>query len=370
MDFEKVPILCVDDEPRVLEGMVPHLRRNYVAHLATSGAEALDILQKNPGIAVVVSDMRMPSMDGAELLARARDVAPDTMRILLTGQADVESAGRAVNDGQIFRFLTKPCPPLVLLTAIANAIQQREIVRAERVLLEQTLHGAVKVLTDVLALVSPGTFGRAGRVKSLASRLAVALELPDRWQLEVAAMVFQIGAIGLPPTVAEKWQSGAPLTPEEKELIARMPMTAKQVLGNLPRLEPVQEMLAAYGQPYEERRHGPSRGGPQAAQVLRVAVAFEGRPPPRPGGPDTKGYDPRIIDALVAASSRERPSRSVRIHRLEIGMVLAEDLRFATGALVVPAGFEVTERLLLRLRPVLGNIAGNEIRVLVPEAAE
>ena len=101
-------ILCVDDEPAVLEGLKMNLRRRFDVLTATSGAAALEVLEREEGIAVLMSDMRMPSMDGATLLAKARERWPFVVRLLLTGQADMNSAISAVNEGQIFRFLTKP----------------------------------------------------------------------------------------------------------------------------------------------------------------------------------------------------------------------------------------------------------------------
>src|SRR5262245_27108832 len=98
-------ILCVDDEPNVLEGLSMHLRRGHEVLTATSGRAGLDLLRDNPSIAVVISDMRMPQMDGATFLATARHIAPNAVRMLLTGQTEMESAISAVNDGQIFRFL-------------------------------------------------------------------------------------------------------------------------------------------------------------------------------------------------------------------------------------------------------------------------
>ena len=145
-------ILCVDDEPNVLEGLLLHLRRKFEVETAISGAAGLEILQRSDAIAVVMSDMYMPEMNGAEFLSRARQIVPDAARILLTGRADIDSAIAAVNNGQIFRFLTKPCPPLVLLTAIEAGVQQHRLVTAERELLEHTLHGCIKALADVLAV--------------------------------------------------------------------------------------------------------------------------------------------------------------------------------------------------------------------------
>jgi FixJ family two-component response regulator len=197
-------------------------------------------------MAVVVSDMRMPGMDGAAFLAEVRSRWPEVVRMLLTGQSDIESAIAAINKGQIFRFLTKPCPPPALLAAVQAAVAQHELITAERVLLEQTLHGSIKALTDMLALVSPVSFGRATRVKQLVSDIAGHLGLKERWQVEVAAMLSQIGHMTLPAETAERVYYGRALSNDEQRLVARLPGLTESLLGNIPRLETVREIQRTY----------------------------------------------------------------------------------------------------------------------------
>ena len=94
-----VRVLCVDDEPRILEGLENHLAMHYEVHFATSGAKGLQLLQSDGPFSVVISDMRMPEMDGASFLQQVRHQSPDSTRMLLTGQSDLESAITAVNKG-------------------------------------------------------------------------------------------------------------------------------------------------------------------------------------------------------------------------------------------------------------------------------
>src|ERR1700690_3969334 len=162
----------VDDEPNVLEGLSLTLRRGYEVVLAGSGEAGLDVLTRDPTIAAVVSDMRMPGMDGATFLGKARAVLPDATRLLLTGQAELALAIAAINEGRIFRFLTKPCPPPVLVAAVEAGVELHRLVTSERVLLEQTLRGSIQMLTDVLALAAPTAFGQAVRIQRYARDLA------------------------------------------------------------------------------------------------------------------------------------------------------------------------------------------------------
>lgn len=129
---ERPRILCVDDEQNVLDGLTRTLRSHFVVETVTAGAQALEKIRTGEPFAVVVSDQRMPQMDGVRLLAHIRTVAPFTVRVLLTGQADMESAIAAVNEGNIFRFLTKPCSTEALLNALDACVEQYRLVISEK----------------------------------------------------------------------------------------------------------------------------------------------------------------------------------------------------------------------------------------------
>ena len=164
-------VLCVDDEPEILEGLRDILRRRFTVVTATSGRDALALVEEHEPFVAIVSDLTMPGMDGAHLLEAVRRVSPDTVRLLLTGTADLGIAIDAVNRGQIFRFLVKPCPLDQLVAALDAAVDQHRLVTAERVLLEETLAGSVQALVDVLGLASPKAFGRASRLKAYVREL-------------------------------------------------------------------------------------------------------------------------------------------------------------------------------------------------------
>ena len=130
-------ILFVDDEPSALEGFQRVLHRKFDVHTATSGGEGLVAIQKDGPFAVVISDMRMPGMNGAEFLARVRQTAPETVRMLLTGHADLHSAIEAVNRGNILHFLTKPCERDVLVAAINSGLDQYHTAIGEKELVKK-----------------------------------------------------------------------------------------------------------------------------------------------------------------------------------------------------------------------------------------
>ena len=174
---KKPRILCVDDEARVLEGMHRTLRRSFDVTTALGAEEGIARLREDAPFAVVVSDMKMPVMNGAELLARVKEHSPQSTRMLLTGQSSMQDAIDAVNRGAIFRFLTKPCPPPQLIEALGQAVEQHRLVTAEKELLDKTLKGAVQVLVEALGLVNPMAFGRAQRIQRYVAHVVRSLKL-------------------------------------------------------------------------------------------------------------------------------------------------------------------------------------------------
>lgn len=232
-----IQILCVDDEPRVLEGLQNLLLGEAEVSLATSGAAALEILAERPH-PVVISDMRMPGMDGATFLAHVRERHPATVGMLLTGHSDLHDAAIAVNRAGIFRLLIKPCPPTDLLDAVRAAHRQFELQRAEKILLEKTLSGAIGVLTDVLGMVHPLAFGRATRIAAIVKHAVKVLGTPDGWQVELAAMLSQLGCITLDAALIEREQA-ATLSPEEAAQFRAHPAAARKLIERLPRLDQV-----------------------------------------------------------------------------------------------------------------------------------
>jgi DNA-binding NarL/FixJ family response regulator len=378
--MSRTRILCVDDEPLVLEGLTLHLRRRYTVQTATSGAAALDILRADPGVGVIISDMRMPGMDGATFLRETMTLVPDAVRILLTGHTDIDAAIRAVNDGHIFRFLMKPCAPARLTHAVDLAAEQHRLVTAERVLLQETLHGSIATLVDVLSLTNPAEFGRAMRVKQTVTALAVRVGMASRWQVEVAAMLSQLGTISLPPQTAEKLRDGRPLAEDEAEMVERAPAIAERLLAHIPRLETARAMLAGFSGARVDRdlvASGEEELVRRGAQLLRIATDFDvllaqGRAPAEAveallARGDT--YDAALLEALARLHGSDRTPSKVRdlpLASLQVGMVLAEDVRLTSGTLLAARGYQVTLGFVERARNFGAGMVKEPVRVVLP----
>lgn len=348
-------ILLVDDEVAILDGLRRQLREHFTVLTATGGAAGLELLESET-VAVVVSDMRMPGMDGVTFLSQVRARYPDSVRILLTGRADTKSAITAVNEGQIHRFLTRPCRPDLLLADLTSAVELNRLITAEKDLLRKTLRGTVETLTATLSLAQPTVFARAVRITRTVCELAEALGVEECWEVEVTAMLAHLGAISLPPGVLEKLEAGRPLTEDERAMADRVPAASAELVSRIPRLEGVASAIALHPARYD--------GGadlPLAARLLRVATDFDAGMSRQPSAQaaidrlagDPGAYDPDVLEALArchAVSARRVPPRQVALEEVEPGMAVAQDVVSATGVLLVGGGTVVTDPLIERLK--------------------
>ena len=334
-------ILCVDDDPNVLQAYQRALRKQFHIEPAFGGEEALQAVVEQGPYAVVVSDMRMPGMNGVELLAKVSEIAPDTVRMMLTGNADQETALEAVNQGHIFRFMTKPCPPEMFAKALEAGLAQYRLITAERELALQDAQRQREGVDRRAGLVNPAAFGRAARVRRLVHELCARRHVSAAWQVEIAAMLSQIGCVAVPEETLAKVYRGEPLTRAESEAFAAHPATGYELLKHIPRLEEVAEIVA-----YQEKRFdgqgypADNRCGaaiPLGSRILKVALDFDTL---LAGGASEdmamaeindrgEWYDPDVVAALREALAIERVHvvRRLRVPDLIDGAILAEDVR-------------------------------------------
>lgn len=360
-------ILMVDDEDAVLVGYQRMFRNEFQIETAPGGAAALAALEASGPYAVVVSDMRMPEMDGTQLLRKVKLIAPDAVRIMLTGDADVRSAVSAVNEGSIFRFLTKPCNKDTLGKALTAGLMQHRLLTAEKDLLENTLQGSIQVLTEVLSLVNPTAFGRALRVRRYIHHVATKMAMASPWRFEVAAMMSQLGCVTLHPETIEAVYAGRKLPPDEQKRFDAHPGVARDLLSKIPRMEPIAWMIA-------HQNDSAPVGGDSAklatadmrlgSNLLQATLAFDelvskglsqAEAASRLSREHTS-FDSRIFEALAQLDGEKKGTevRSCDVDELiPYDMVLEEELRTKTGMLLVSKGQDITPTLILKLKNFL-----------------
>jgi response regulator RpfG family c-di-GMP phosphodiesterase len=369
-------ILCVDDEARVVEAIVLHLRKNYQVSTALSGNEGLKTLKRMGGAAVVISDMRMPGMDGATFLNNVMHLYPDASRILLTGETGRDAAVSAVNKGHIFQFLTKPCTPDALKTAVEAGVVKYGLANTERAILKETLNGCVATLMEVLALIRPSAFGRASRLRRQVMEFAATLGCEDQWQLEAATLLSQIGHFCLPTGLLEKLRCGEKLTPQETILAGGAPHSASAVLRKVPRLEPVVQILTALTWTDEQvARLGDSTLG-LCTRILGVVLDYDALVTQGHAADasvqmlrgQSARFGERLLEqfgAYIAAEPNNPDLRTIPLGALKPGMAFTQDVRTPDGTLLVARGFEVTEVFLEHARTFGPDLLNKSVRILV-----
>ncbi len=355
-------VLLVDDEQNILEGYKRSLSREFQIETATGGEEALALVAEKGPYAVVISDMRMPGMDGLQLLSNLKATSPDTIRVMLTGNADMDTAINAINEGNIFRFLNKPCTKEAMAKTLTAALMQHRLVIAEKQLLEQTLSGSIQVLIEVLSLVNPAAFSRAERARRYIRQLVILMKLGNPWQYEVAAMMSQLGCVTLSPEIIDAVYRGKKLSAEEQTQYDAHPRVAYDLLSRIPRLEPIAWMIEHQNKPLPDPAVGGSQNADmrRGAEILRLTLAYERlihKGTSRTEAVHTlsrqnKDFSPDFFAALVTLdpNAEDGGFRKCRIGELVCGMIIQQEVRNAEGLLLVSKGQEVTPALLSKLK--------------------
>jgi len=377
----KEKILFVDDEKNILDGYKRSLRKQYNLHIALGAEEGLIAIQKHGPFAVIVSDYAMPGMNGVEFLSQARKIAPHTIRMMLTGFANMDNAMRAINEGNIFRFLTKPCDPVMLAKALDEGIEQFRLKRMEKELLEQTLMGSIRVMSQILSLVNPVAFSRTSRIKFYMKHIATELGLANVWSYEIAAMLCDLGCITLPPTTLSKVMSGGELDDNEKEIFKAHPVLAGELLNRIPRLGKISGMIT--GQQLKFSDSGvsadilPDDKVKLGAMMLKAAIDFDlltSQDTPinsaikiMEGKPGV--YHPKILKVLknIELIERKIDIRSMKILEIQVAMIADEEIETLGGLLLMARDQEVTKPILERLRSFSQTVGVIEpVRMRIP----
>ncbi|MBA4151876.1 MAG: hypothetical protein C0509_04880 [Acinetobacter sp.] len=379
LSLQSPQILCIDDDPDLLDGLALSLRRLGEVHTAPDGDNALILAAQLPRLAVVLCDMRMPGRNGAEVLSAFREQHPETTRILLTGYADIPSAISAVNQGNLFRFLSKPASNDVLQKAVYDGIKQHQLVIAERQLLTQTLRGSVEALSEALAMSSPAVFGQAKRVATLVKACAEEQYGQSDWMMESAAFLINLGLVGLPTEVQEKVLERQQLDLDEKELLDQAHLRTMHLLTNIPRLEQLRDLLR-FIQPKTggqletpTDQHGLLREKAALIRAIIVYVSYESAGQTMPSALNKIMQKHPLSERLLAVIRKQVGDSllvdcqvSLPINLLRPGMILNKALYTPSGIMVAPAGYQIMEGFSLRLMALLPKAKEQLYSVRIP----
>jgi len=347
-------ILIVDDDRDLLHALSEGLLGSFRVETCSDPKQALERLRTMSELAVVVADMRMPGMSGLELLQHARSIAPGASRVMLTSADDAQTAIAAINEGNVCRFLTKPCSLQVLEAAIWEALDLRQTLHQLLEAQFRMVAGMVEVLSKVIQMVNPESHALAQRLRQRMRELALEMIHPDFWELEVAAMLAPLGAVGANLSSA--------VTNPAAAFSGDFPQAAAALLRQVPRMEKIAGVVAYLGKNFDGM--GQPQDGIAGAQIplgtrmLRIVLDMEERV--RTGCTAGEAlrlmqkeegvYDPGVLAAALAcfgedSSAHLSDSTPVAWANLQEGDTLADDIPSETGALLLTKGCRVTPNL-------------------------
>lgn len=378
-------ILFVDDDANLLASCERNLRRRFQLETAEGAEIGLRKIANSGPYSVVVADMQMPGMNGIQFLSAVKQRAPDSVRIMLTGNADLDVAIGVVNEGNIFRFLTKPCAPEVLTKALEDALGQYRLVMAEKELLSKTLSGSIKLLTDILSIVDTPSFGRTQILRDMIAEAADKFRLSNAWEIHLALMLAPIGYVTVPAETMVKARGGEMLSKVEEQMVARLPDTAARLLANIPRLEGVAKIVR-YQQKHFDGSGFPSDSvnGEKIPQGSRLLKIFWDMFQLQKSGlsrlealDEMQGrrgwYDPELLASVraitnggTAPAKAGARSVSVSVKNLTPGMVLHSNVLTRDGVMIISAGHEINEMTLEKIQN-FESISGIQEPIFVQE---
>jgi response regulator RpfG family c-di-GMP phosphodiesterase len=406
-------VLLVDDEPSILSALRRLFRPQGWRTLTAEGGEAGLEMARHEPIDLVVSDMRMPGMDGAQFLQKMRELQPDATRILLTGYADISSTIAAINGGQIHRYIAKPWDDNDIVLVVREALARRSLELRNRELTALTAHQndelrslngrleervkqrtaeiaqindmlelaydelkqnfmlSMRIFAGLMDLRHASLSGQSSRVSEWAKRVCERLKLDDRssHDIYVAGLLHSIGKLGFPDTMLGKPVST--LTSDEAARYRKHTLNAEAALMPLAQLQPVAKLIRSQHERLDGNGFPDGLEGdeiPFGARVLAPIIDYEcliaGMLAERRFNPEDalasirrgsgSRYDARVVDAFVEVLKQPLPGnaqdREITALDLAPGMVLARDLVSAQGSLLLAAGYEFDARVVRQVR--------------------
>ena len=414
-------LLLVDDEENILNSLKRTLRKEqYRIITAQSGMEGLSVIDREK-ISLVLSDHRMPGMEGGEFLNEVRQKSPDTIRMMLTGYADMQSVMNAINHGEVYRFITKPWDDEEIRFIVRDALRHYDLIDENKALqalthrqnielkdlnnnledkvaertkevevlykdLEQNFIDFVRVFMSLLELKSQFLGSHCKRVAALSRRLADKTGLPsdEKLDIEVASLLEDIGVLGFPEKMLRKRDSE--LDPTEKALLQQHPVLGQTTLQHIKKLLSVSLLIRHHHERYDGSGYPDNLRGeriPAGSRIIAIADFFDKLINPSDGGErysvdrafivlekeSGRRFDPLLVGKFNEALHEfshdviEADTREIDVDELKEGMLLASDVRTKRGLLLMASG-EVIKQVHLdkinkfhKIDPVIAKIS-------------
>ncbi len=374
----QLTLLCVDDEANILSALQRLFRpEGYRIFTAESGREGLEILERET-VDLVISDMRMPEMNGAQFLEQVQAKWPDTVRVLLTGYAEISVTIDAINKGQIYRYISKPWEDADMILLVRQTLERRaleqEKKRLEALALKKGFLISIHVLSNLIELREGALAGHSRRVADLARKIAqrMGLSEAETQDVLVAGLLHNIGKIGLSDKILKKPFDA--LTTEERAEVVKHPVRAQAALMALEQLNEVGKIIRSHHERFDGRGYPDGLTGlaiPLGARILALVNDYYAQ---QIGSLATKRmnaeeasqfikesrgkrYDPQVVDTFFGtvgvveplAESRWRDLQ-VSVEQLKPGMVLARNIMTRDGVRLLENGCLLRVDLIEQIR--------------------
>jgi DNA-binding response OmpR family regulator len=364
MKLKDAKILFVDDDPMILSGFVRTFRKYFNVYIAPDAESALEYVENDGPFAVVVSDMKMPGMNGVAFLDKLRKTNPDTVRIMLSGEADMETAVKAMNSGAVFRFLIKPSSHDEILKSIAMGLEEHNRLSGERRLLDETLNGSVQAMMDILVLTNPIAFNRGKRLRHYMFQLGRKIGIHNIWIYEIAAMLSQLGCVTVSEETVEKFIDGDKLEDKERRMLNFVPQISRKVIAKIPGLGLVSEIIENQNADidYSMIKY-PLNKTPSVilgSLLLKTVMEFDNlicagfsktEAISHMAYSDEKNERTllRYLNDVKVFEENGSHAKLTSVNNLSEGMILAEDVKTSKGFLIAPKGYETDKNMIKRL---------------------
>ncbi|MCA9192685.1 MAG: response regulator [Planctomycetales bacterium] len=350
-------VLFVDDDPVLLRAIDRNLSLDYEVDTAEGPEQGLELIRTSGPYSVIVVDMRMPKMDGIQLIQRARKVAPESVFLMLTGNQDYETAIQAINQAQVFQFLNKPCSVKDIREAIDKAQVQYEAEKAARNLVQESFVGSIRCMTDIIDLQSNG-FLDTTRIADAIKAFAAEVGIPISWEEVVASRLIMMGLGMLPSEDRLILQVNRPVDDEHLRVVQSLCNLSAKMVEKVPRLDRIAKLL----------RHVPNMQGflsvsqqdnLNSATLLRITfywclMAYKGIAHSTIMQ-ELKQIMPKISDSTIDKLQRLDDHRdgnrtiTIAVEDLLPGMVSATSILDEHQQTIVSAGRRLTEPVIEKL---------------------
>ena len=329
-------VLFIDDDPNILRGIKRNLGRRFNICTSETVDEALALIELND-FPVVVSDMQMPNMNGADFLILVKQLSPSTVRILLTGESKMQDAIKAINESGIYKFLTKPCPSELLIETVEQAMKLHSSNRLEQLILDKTVKGITLILVDVFKMVSPQIFKRNFTIIKKLREVLKNKRRFKRWDLEIACLLMYLGSVHYRFSDYDHMY--------KSENMSKVLLKSSEMLKKVPKFEYVSEILCNLSILYQGGNDIKKIDG--ESELLKLMIDYEYlKNDSRFLIKMRNLYSDKVTDEFPELFEKSLYEKSVSFDEVKLGHSVVQDVKTNSGAIIVKQGEIVSPRIL------------------------